>query len=165
MDIIVRLRFDERGALRLLNWLAWENAVILTQRPDVPRLYDTSVRYQRERKETWSDCLETLAAGWEDCDSLAAWRAGELMARGQRAMLPFDPGYEAASGLENIAADCIIKTRSPAPGGQYHCVTRYWIGKREYYDDPSARLGMNGRWDSNIVRRRKRMGKWHASSR
>lgn len=165
MDIIIRLAFHEHGALRLLNYLAYENAIIFVQRPELPNLYDSRVRYRREKREIWSDVLNTLRAGHEDCDALSAWRAGELIARGADALLPFDDGYKEArrEKLTHIAADCIFKTPSDKknPGGLYHCITRYWVGKNQYYDDPSARLGMNGRWDPDVVTHRRRLGTWH----
>ena len=38
MKIAVKLAFDEQAAVRLLNWLAQENAVILRARPVLPLL-------------------------------------------------------------------------------------------------------------------------------
>ena len=72
MRIAVKLAFDEQAAVRLLNWLAVENAVILRSRPDLPLLYDSGVVYRREPDETWCDVLNLLAQGHEDCDGLAA---------------------------------------------------------------------------------------------
>ena len=40
MKIAVKLAFDEQAALRLLNWLAQENARLLRARPELPLLYD-----------------------------------------------------------------------------------------------------------------------------
>ena len=68
MKITVKLAFDEGAAVRLLNWLAQENAGILRSRPDLPLLYDSGVRYRREADETWCDVINMLAAGQEDCD-------------------------------------------------------------------------------------------------
>lgn len=146
MKIAVKLSFSEQAALRLLNWLARENARILRARPDLPGLYQAGVRYQLEREETWCDYLALLAQGWEDCDGLAAARAGELLARGGRALGPTDPGYAEARrlGLRSIRAEVYLRTRvRPGRSGLYHCVVRYRVGERWYRDDPSARLGMN----------------------
>ena len=96
MNITVALTFNERDAVSLLNWLARCNARLLRERPTLPLLYSTSVVYGREEVETWSDFIQLLAQGWEDCDALAAARAGELLARGWRALSPRDPGYAAA---------------------------------------------------------------------
>ena len=76
MNVSVKLAFDEQAAVRLLNWLARENATILRARPDLPGLYASGVRYKREPDEIWCDYLTLLAMGHEDCDGLAAARAG-----------------------------------------------------------------------------------------
>ena len=146
MVIRVTLQFSEVVATSLLNWLARINALQIRGNPKIPALYDSGVRYEREEVETWSDVLSTLAAGHEDCDALAAWRAGELMARGWKALRPGEGGYEAARQLRptTIHAEVFLRTRL-APGetgGLYHCIVRYKVGSRWYYDDPSARLGM-----------------------
>ena len=43
MDVKVRLAFDECAMLRLLNFLARENARILRQKPELPLLYNSRV--------------------------------------------------------------------------------------------------------------------------
>jgi len=146
MKITIKLAFDENAALRLLNWLALENAVILRNKPDLPGLYESGVVYRRESTEVWCDYVNMLVQGHEDCDGLAAARAGELMARGYRALSPGDGGYKLAKRLKplKIRAEVMLRTRSPVhKPGLYHCIVRYWVGKRMYRDDPSARLGMN----------------------
>jgi len=145
VKIGVKLAFDERGAVRLLNWLAQENAIILRARPDLPGLYASGVRYRREADETWCDYLNLLAQGHEDCDGLAAARAGELLARGARALTPKDSGYREAvqRRMASIPAEVLLLTTSDGHSpGQYHCIVRYRVGSRWYRDDPSARLGM-----------------------
>ena len=160
MNIRVKLAFHEGAAVRLLNWLAGENARILRARPDLPLLYDTAVVYRRERDETWCDVLNTILHGKEDCDGLSAYRAGELIARGWRALRPGDEGYEQAvlSKPETIAAEVFLRTRVPVGGaGTYHCVVRYPVDGVWYSDDPSARLGMHGFITDEVkVRRSKR---------
>ena len=145
MNITVALTFNERDAVSLLNWLARCNARLLRERPSLPLLYATSVRYAREEVETWSDFIQLLAQGWEDCDALASARAGELIARGWRALSPSDPGYAAAkaAGLSTIPAEVALTTSlRPGEHGLYHCVVRYVVVGTAWYDDPSARLGM-----------------------
>jgi hypothetical protein len=147
MQISVRLAFDEFGALRLLNWLARENAILLRQRPELPLLYDSGVIYRREQDETWCDYLNILVQGHEDCDGLAAARAGELLARGWQALRAGEEGYREALARTppSILSEVYLRTSSASDGsGLYHCLVRYRIGGRWYYDDPSARLGMNG---------------------
>lgn len=147
MKITLLTHFNEDGALRLLNWLAGENARTLRQRPDLPLLYDSGVVYRREDDELWRDINHVFASGSEDCDSLAAARAGELIARGWRALTPGEGGFEQArrARLESIPAQVFLRTRSPRERpGLYHCLVRYQVDSQEYRDDPSARLGMNG---------------------
>lgn len=154
MRIAVKLAFDERAALRLLNWLAHENAIILRSQPDLPLLYDSGVTYRRETDETWCDYLNMLAQGHEDCDGLASARAGELMAKGWRALRPGDAGYDDASRERpvSIPAEVMLTTRSgPDQPGLYHCIVRY---RRWHRDDPSARLGMNGGRIDPLVKQR-----------
>ncbi|MBK7759539.1 MAG: hypothetical protein IPI35_24710 [Deltaproteobacteria bacterium] len=108
-------------------------------------MYQSGVVYKRETTETWSDYINLLAQGWEDCDSLAAARAGELLARGARALSSGDGGYKEAKRLKlrRIRAEVFLRTRSrPDEPGLYHCLVRYRVGGRWYFDDPSARLGM-----------------------
>ena len=165
MDIQVRLAFDERAALRLLNWLARENARIFhlyDQRAKrhgtapLPGIYESGIVYRREEEEVWSDYLNMLLQGHEDCDALAAGRAGELLARGWRALhprsatdpmrYPGDGGYAAARYVRprRIRAEVMLTTKTdPGETGLYHCIVRYWVGRREYRDDPSLRLGMH----------------------
>ena len=145
MIIKVALTFNERDAVSLLNWLARCNARLLRERPSLPLLYATSVKYGREEEELWSDYIQLLAQGWEDCDALAAARAGELIARGWKALSPRDPGYASAkaTGLTTIPAEVALTTSvREGEHGLYHCVVRYVVNGTAWYDDPSARLGM-----------------------
>ena len=146
MRIAILLSFNEAAAVRLLNHLARENAIILEAHPDLPLLYDSGVVYRRETDEHWSDYVNLLAQGWEDCDSLAAARAGELLARGGKALRRGDGGYAEGRKLPRIHAEVFLRTRArPEQPGLYHCLVRYRVGSRWFYDDPSARLGMLGR--------------------
>ena len=157
MKIAVKLAFDERAALRLLNWLARENDILLRAQPDLPLLYDSGVTYRRETDETWCDFLNMLAQGHEDCDGLAAARAGELIARGWKALRPGDDGHAEAERARptTIEAEVMLTTRSsPDDTGLYHCIVRYRVGGRWLRDDPSARLGMNGGRIDPLVKQR-----------
>lgn len=145
MDIVLRFTFGERDATSLLNWLGRCNARLIAERPDLPGLYASGVRYEREAVETWCDYIQLLAQMWEDCDGLAAARVGELRARGWRALAPDEPGYRVAKarGLRTIKAEVALTTRvQPGEHGQYHCIVRYVVDGQVYWDDPSARLGM-----------------------
>ena len=146
MNIRLKLTFHERAALRLLNWLARENRYLLQRKPKLPGLYASGVVYRREKRELWCDYAHLLEQGWEDCDGLSAARAGELMARGARALGPEDPGHDQAHrlGLTSIPAEVLLTTRTrPGQSGTYHCIVRYRVGQRWYRDDPSLRLGMH----------------------
>jgi hypothetical protein len=157
MKIAVKLAFHERAALRLLNWLAQENALLLRAQPELPLLYDSGVTYRRELDETWCDYLHMLAQGHEDCDGLAAARSGELLARGWRALRPGDEAYELAqrSRPASLQAEVMLTTRSePDNPGLYHCIVRYRVDGQWFRDDPSARLGMyRGRIDPLVKQR------------
>lgn len=146
MRISLDVAFDEYGVLRLLNWLARENEFIFREQPDLPGLYESGVRYQRERGEIFSDYLNLLFKGHEDCDALAAARAGELRARGWRALRPGDEGYKRARRLRprHIDARVCLKTRTPrGVSGMYHCTVEYYVRGLYCEDDPSERLGMS----------------------
>jgi hypothetical protein len=52
MKIAVKLAFHEQAAVRLLNWLAKENAVILGSQADLPLLYDARVVYRSSSAAT-----------------------------------------------------------------------------------------------------------------
>jgi hypothetical protein len=162
MRIAVKLAFDEDAAVRFLNWLARDNALLLRQRPELPLLYDSGVVYRREKNEVWCDYLNLLAQGHEDCDALSAARAGELLARGWKALAPGEPGYRTARRTRprSIRAEVFLRTRvRPGRVGVYHCVTRYRLGGRWREDDPSARLGMYaGRIDPAVQHRWKQAG-------
>ena len=156
MKIAVKLAFDEQAALRLLNWLARENAILLRAQPSLPLLYDSGVVYRRETDETWCDYINMLAQGHEDCDGLAAARAGELQALGWKALRPGDGGYDEARRRRpvSIPAEVMLKTRSSTDSpGLYHCIVRYRVGTTWHRDDPSKRLGMNGDVQPDVRRR------------
>jgi hypothetical protein len=147
MLIAVELAFGEESAVRLLNWLAVEDAMQYAREPDLANLYDSGVRYRREKVETWSDVKNLYIQGHEDCDALAAARAGELLARGYRVLDPRrgDHGarYARYHRLESIPAEVVLRTRTERhEPGMYHCIVKYRVGGEVYYDDPSARLGM-----------------------
>jgi hypothetical protein len=145
LSIELRMTKTERGLVELLNLIARHNRDLLWERPDLPLLYESGVRYEREKTEIWSDYLALLEQGHEDCDALAAARAGELMAWGHEAMSPVDGGFALARHLRltSIPAWVQLHTRGPHGGANlYHCVVIYRVGNTFYRDDPSARLGM-----------------------
>lgn len=160
MLITIKVAFGEQGIVRLLNALRDENVRELRHYARLghalPLLYRSGVVYEREKRETWSDVICTVAQGKEDCDALAAYRAAELVVLGGRALTPGDGGYRAGRRRSSIPAEVFLTTRIPAGStGLYHCIVRYRVAGRIYTDDPSARLGMRGpiRRDSHGVPR------------
>jgi hypothetical protein len=100
----------------------------------LPRLYDSGVRYEVEGSpELWRDAEETLAVGAEDCETLSAYRVGDLIVEG------FDTA-EVFCRLIKMPA----KTMGGSDGGRlFHAVVRVrdpqtgkWV-----YDDPSVHVG------------------------
>lgn len=88
----------------------------------LPALYASGVRYQREHnREDWQTAEETLQRGHGDCEDLAAFRAAELRNAGE------------------LGAKAVCYAPRP---GLIHCVVRRADGTIE---DPSRRLGMNGK--------------------
>ena len=156
MRIGVELPFNEVALVRLLKWLRDTNVDQLREGPTLPLLYESGAYYVREERETWRTVLPLLARGKEDCDSLAAYRAAELIARGGAALRPGDPGYEESRGFTGrIHAEVVMTTRGPVNrAALYHCICRFRLGSGSWQvDDPSARLGMNGSLDPTIAAR------------
>ena len=80
-----------------------------------PALYDTEIRYRREKKEQWKTIDELYADGQGDCEDLSIARVAELNEQGIGARV------------------AIIPTRP----GRYHAIVEYADGTRE---DPSRIL-------------------------
>ena len=141
------VQWDEQEVLRQLQQLARRNARWLRLNRSTPLLYDSGVIYRTEAEETFRDVYNTLKNGDEDCDSLAAWRAGEILARGSAAFAPGDPGWSAVrrSGVKTtIPAEVMLTTRARAgtTGNMYHAIVRYQVNGKWIEEDPSERLGM-----------------------
>lgn len=103
----------------VLEGLVAANAAYL-DRYEAPLLYESGVRYRRERagKEEWLIVPQILAAGWDDCEGLAGWRAAELRT------------------LDGEPARAIAIRTGPK---KFHAVVRRADGSIE---DPSRILGM-----------------------
>lgn len=48
------------------------------QHHDVPPLYESGVRYQRDAREAFDTLPHVLERGFGDCEDLATWRAAEI---------------------------------------------------------------------------------------
>lgn len=156
LNVLFRFgKLSEPTAVSLLNVLARHNEDLLRRDSSIPLLYRSGVVYRRETEEVWSDAAMTLKAGHEDCDALASWRAGELLARGAAALEAGDSGELEAKRLRlrSIDAEVMMTTRTqPGKPGMYHCIVRYRVGNEWFRDDPSARLGMfNGQVDRRVL--------------
>ena len=100
-----------------------------------PGIYESGVYYQTEGSpELWWDVDEILAQGHDDCEGLAAYRAGELLLRGHKARV----------WTRNVpSADVLMGGRGDSRSRLFHAVTRVELpGGKVAWDDPSMRLGM-----------------------
>lgn len=99
----------------------------------LPRLSDSGIIYKTEgAPELWWDAEEELIRGHDDCEGLAAYRAGELIV----------DGFDA-----HVHMRAVPKPSSAMGGGGgnrlFHAIARIdRKGKSPAYDDPSARMGM-----------------------
>jgi hypothetical protein len=91
----------------------------------LPRLYESEIRYQTEgNPEKWWDAEEIEAQGFDDCEGLAAYRAGELRLAGIPAW---------------------VWTRPIIPDGQggtrlFHALVKADTPEGPRFDDPSIRV-------------------------
>lgn len=149
MWIRLGLTEDPGAFVRLLNFLARENEDLISRNPATPLLYTGAasgqpiVRYAREKQEQWLDVFMMIRQGWEDCDGLSCYRAGELRARGWRAIEPGYSSYRLAESIrpDHIPAKVFLRTRG---NRTFHCLVSYELDGHTFFDDPSARLGMYG---------------------
>jgi hypothetical protein len=96
-------------------------ALLDLRRKPGPNLYQSGVRYRRERpgSEAWRLPSQVRASGHGDCEDLTIWRVAELRAQG-------------------IPARFDVVRAGPR---LWHAVVRLPDGNTE---DPSKRLGMRG---------------------
>ena len=79
-------KYGEQASEALLNALAEVNRLWIKYHPNAPKIYQSGVRYRRERgQENWQAIPVAYRNRAGDCDDAAAWRAGELQAQGERA--------------------------------------------------------------------------------
>lgn len=139
MKLVVNLGAKQERWLRRSRMLAWAIYPILCalvrvnrqylRQYNVPRLYDSGVRYQPEPQNTVEEFAAipvVLERKWGDCDDLAPWRVAELREQGENAKIRIQ-----WRALPN------------GNGRLFHIVVRRGDGSIE---DPSARLGMHGRY-------------------
>jgi hypothetical protein len=101
-----------------------------------PKLYESGVAYRREDgTENWLDIPHIIKAGWGDCEDLVFWRVAELRKAGVKAA-PFAK-WRRVNGVFKYHA----LVRRYAPGRDHF---GRLIDSKEWLEDPSRRLGMNG---------------------
>ena len=139
-DMVLTLDDDHALPVREVNTaIARHNAHLMLER-NLPKLYESGVRYGVEGSpELWWDAQEILDRGVDDCEGLAAYRAGELI----------------LEGLDASVYTRFIQTPAPAMGGGkggrlFHAVTRVKLppgvsgqtaGSLYGWDDPSVNVG------------------------
>lgn len=135
--------WDAQTVVDLLNGLVRHNEACLRRAPR-PLLYDSHVVYRQEPPgaEDMIDVDAVLAAGWGDCEDLAAWRAAELRVRGR-------PAWDGQPG--QVQANLFLRDFN---GHDYHAVVEVLVDGQRIVEDPSALLGMHGSIDPTIARRR-----------
>ena len=128
--------------------MARHNAKLITAR-GLPPLYDSGVKYKTEDGEFWWDAQEIVNNGFDDCEGLSAYRAGEIL----------------AAGGEAAVVTRLITVPNAFMGGGgggrlFHAIVRARDrdGKMQY-DDPSARLGMpSPTWHAEQLRKERKAG-------
>ncbi len=122
MRIGFRLPASRRMFNALLEGLTLANCEVLRKRGNLPRLYQSRVRYRQEPpgREDWLTADQVLKRGFGDCEDLAAWRAAEWRMHG-------------------VPARAVAKRTGRR---MYHAVVELPDGSIE---DPSAMLGMKSR--------------------
>lgn len=144
--MLLTLDDDEALPVREVNTAIARHNAYRIKKKGLPGIYESGVRYKVEGlPELWWDAEQILSAGHDDCEGLAAYRAGELLAQG-------------------IQAD-VYTRRVQMPGGSphhriFHAVTRIQQpDKPVRYDDPSVRLGMPvPQWYSDYAKQRRARG-------
>lgn len=115
----------------LLSCLFTLDVIYLRTHPRTPALYESGVRYRRERdvaeelhhqEERWRTVPAVLQGGHGDCEDLSCFRAAELVVSG-----------------EDVAARPYPKPIIP---GVWHIVVLRGDGS---FEDPSRALGMSAR--------------------
>lgn len=124
MRVGFNIQPKRRDILALIEALVTLNRLHLRQRRNIPHLYRSGIRYEREdigpdgrRREEWRQIPELLKLGEGDCEDLVAYHVAWLRER------------------EGIRAIPWLTKR----GSTYHVLVRYPDGRIQ---DPSKDLGM-----------------------
>jgi hypothetical protein len=135
--------------------IARHNAKMI-RKHKLPRLYESGVRYETEGSpELWWDAMEILRNGHDDCEGLAAYRAGELMVDSR--------DYPGEQGRPvNARVHTRFIERPDGASRLFHAVTEVLSDDGDIlgYDDPSPRLGMPvPDWYLGFAKQLRRQGK------
>jgi hypothetical protein len=126
---------SEQSLLLLMEAMCAIDLLHLRQQ-HYPKLYESGVVYRREdRTENWLDIPSVIKAGWGDCEDLVFWRVAELRKEGVKAA-PFAKWRRVNDVYKYHAL-----VRRFAPGRDHF---GRLINSKEWLEDPSRRLGMNG---------------------
>jgi hypothetical protein len=124
---------DEGSRDRVLRILLWTlirlNREYLRMNPTAPRLYDSGVRFIREKEgeELWPTIGEVIRMGGGDCEDLACWRVAELLER------------------DHVEARPAWRHRQvKLPSGNMATLYHILVWKPSGFEDPSRLLGMGG---------------------
>lgn len=118
-----RIILELARALVVVNQIEWRK---IRPKP----LYESGIQYAFQgRQDDWKDLAQVIATGCGSCNSLAAWRAAELIEGGQDAGPYIRTDYQETSS---------------GPLEVFHVIVwmDYHDGQGRKYEDPSALLGM-----------------------
>lgn len=146
--MIVTIDDDRALPVREINTAIARHNAWEIEHYDLPSLYSGRVRYQVEGSpELWWSSKEIHDRTYDDCEGLAAYRAGELILMGYdaevytRLIQKPDKGMGGSGkGGRLFHAITLVKGWTNPETGRYE-VVRNPDGTR-VYDDPSVRLGM-----------------------
>ena len=117
--------YSQKAVLYMLEGLVNVDRLWLRMNPSTPKLYDSGVRYAREKTEYWRDIPTIILNKEGDCEDLGSWRVAELREEGKHVQ-PF------------------LKWRKYGDFWLYHVMVAHMRpdGTPSHLEDPSKRLGM-----------------------
>jgi len=132
--MVVTIDDDQALPVREINTAIARHNAWEIEKYDLPPLYSGRVRYQVEGSpELWWSAKEIHDRTYDDCEGLAAYRAGELILK----------GYPKASVYTRLIRKPDQGMGGSGKGGRlFHAITRVETPDGVFFDDPSVRLGM-----------------------
>ncbi len=150
---LIMTTWDAESAVDFLNALVRHNEAVLrrgiAEKRERPDLYDTQAVYQAEPPgaEDMQDVDQVIALGRGDCEDLATYRAAYINVYGSKAF----PADHPLALARDIRAVVYLRDHN---GSDYHCMVEIFADGVRSTEDPSAMLGMHGRVDPGVLRRR-----------